>query len=202
METKFERIAKVLGGGLSRRQALVRIGGTLLGVLGLRGTSFAVDTGTCRGPQDEGRACTVPNPSVPGAVIDGHCQVVFVGGGLQTVCIVDSIVACTAADQCHVAGTRNPATGLCSNPTAPDGTPCNFAGATTGTNVAQCNAFCNKFTAASAFLRCRTTCLNCSSTDALCVNGQTATCCQAGTVCQSGTCVANGVCLTGTCVPA
>ena len=33
-------------------------------------------------------------------------------------------VTCTALDECHVAGTCDPATGACSNPNAADGTPC------------------------------------------------------------------------------
>jgi streptogramin lyase len=33
-------------------------------------------------------------------------------------------VVCTALDQCHVAGVCNPATGGCSEPAAPNGTPC------------------------------------------------------------------------------
>jgi hypothetical protein len=33
--------------------------------------------------------------------------------------------ACTAIDQCHMPGTCNPATGICSNPIKPDGTSCN-----------------------------------------------------------------------------
>jgi len=42
-----------------------------------------------------------------------------------------ALVTCTASDPCHVAGTCDPATGLCSNPSAPNGTLC------TGTN--KCN---------------------------------------------------------------
>jgi hypothetical protein len=34
-------------------------------------------------------------------------------------------VSCSPTDQCHVAGICNPATGICSNPTAPNGTACN-----------------------------------------------------------------------------
>src|SRR5439155_1041920 len=33
-------------------------------------------------------------------------------------------VACTALDECHQAGTCAPATGMCSNPPSPVGTPC------------------------------------------------------------------------------
>src|SRR5262245_28453006 len=36
-------------------------------------------------------------------------------------------VVCTALDQCHVAGTCDPARGACSNPTAADGAACDDA---------------------------------------------------------------------------
>src|SRR5207247_1518984 len=39
-------------------------------------------------------------------------------------CVGGSPVVCAASDQCHVAGTCNPATGACSNPAAADGTAC------------------------------------------------------------------------------
>ncbi len=40
-------------------------------------------------------------------------------------CTGSNPVVCTASDQCHVAGTCSPATGLCTNPNASDGTACN-----------------------------------------------------------------------------
>ena len=40
-------------------------------------------------------------------------------------------VTCTALDQCHIAGTCDPATGICSNPVAPDGTACDDGDACT-----------------------------------------------------------------------
>ncbi len=40
-------------------------------------------------------------------------------------CTGTNPVVCTPLDQCHNAGTCNPATGVCSNPTKPDGTNCN-----------------------------------------------------------------------------
>src|SRR5262249_20158299 len=61
-------------------------------------------------------------------------------------------VVCTGGDQCHVAGTCNPSTGACSNPTPiADGTACSDGNACTqndvctggvcaGTAVAQCTA--------------------------------------------------------------
>ena len=39
-------------------------------------------------------------------------------------CIGANPVICVASDACHVVGTCAPATGSCSNPAAPDGTPC------------------------------------------------------------------------------
>jgi uncharacterized repeat protein (TIGR01451 family) len=39
-------------------------------------------------------------------------------------CVAGPPVTCNALDQCHLPGTCNPATGQCSNPTAPDGTQC------------------------------------------------------------------------------
>src|SRR3989449_9827506 len=66
-------------------------------------------------------------------------------------CTGTNPVTCTAADQCHDAGTCDPATGACSNPAKPDGAACNDgdactqtdscrAGACTGTNPVVCAA--------------------------------------------------------------
>ncbi len=44
---------------------------------------------------------------------------------LDGMCSDGTGVICTALDDCHVAGECNPATGLCSNPVALDGTDCN-----------------------------------------------------------------------------
>src|SRR5205814_338882 len=60
-------------------------------------------------------------------------------------------VVCTALDQCHVAGSCDPHTGTCSNPSKPDGTTCSDgnactqsdscqAGACVGTNPVVCTA--------------------------------------------------------------
>jgi hypothetical protein len=42
-------------------------------------------------------------------------------------CVLLSTVACSALDQCHVVGTCNPGTGICSNPNKPDGQVCDDA---------------------------------------------------------------------------
>jgi hypothetical protein len=84
-------------------------------------------TGTCSNPsKDNGSACTDNNACTQ---IDA-CQ-----GG---VCTGANPVVCAASDQCHVAGTCDPATGQCSNPAADNGTACNDGHACTQTDI--CNA--------------------------------------------------------------
>lgn len=55
---------------------------------------------------DDGDACT----------LDDYCA--------AGRCIPSSTVQCTAKDNCHVAGTCDAATGLCDDPPAPEGSPC------------------------------------------------------------------------------
>ena len=78
------------------------------------------DAGTC---DPTSGACSDPAKANGTTCNDGNactqtdtCQAgVCTGGDPKT---------CTASDQCHVAGTCNPTTGNCSNPTAPNGTAC------------------------------------------------------------------------------
>ena len=77
-------------------------------------------TGACSNPAkvngspcNDGNACSVAD----------SCQ--------SGVCSAGSPVVCTASDLCHQAGTCAPATGTCSNPVAPDGTPCTDGNACT-----------------------------------------------------------------------
>jgi hypothetical protein len=77
---------------------------------------------TCDGAPDEvacddGDACTRIDTCVSGA------------------CIGTDPVPCAARDQCHTPGTCNPATGACSDPPAPDATPCNDTNACTRTDA-------------------------------------------------------------------
>src|SRR2546425_1273194 len=41
------------------------------------------------------------------------------------VCTGSNPVTCSASDQCHIAGTCDPGTGVCSNPAKTNGTACN-----------------------------------------------------------------------------
>ncbi len=50
-------------------------------------------------------------------------------------CVGANPVTCSASDQCHVAGSCDPASGTCSNPSANNGTPCNDGNACTQTDT-------------------------------------------------------------------
>lgn len=70
-------------------------------------------TGTCSNPAkadgstcSDGNACTQTDSCQTGA------------------CVGSNPVVCTALDECHDVGTCAPASGVCSNPNKPDGTPC------------------------------------------------------------------------------
>src|SRR5207249_1695696 len=83
-------------------------------------------TGACSNPAkpdgttcNDGNACTRTD----------SCQ--------AGVCTGTNPVVCATADQCHDAGTCNPATGACSNPAKPDGTACNDDNACTRTDSCQ-----------------------------------------------------------------
>ncbi|HSB20646.1 MAG TPA: hypothetical protein VLD85_11600 [Anaeromyxobacteraceae bacterium] len=70
-------------------------------------------TGACSSPaKPDGSACDDANLcTLADSCVAGACS-----GGTPT--------TCTPLDACHLAGTCDPATGVCSDPTAPDGTPC------------------------------------------------------------------------------
>jgi 6-phosphogluconolactonase (cycloisomerase 2 family) len=77
-------------------------------------------TGTCSNPAkadgaacNDGNACTRSDGCTAGA------------------CVGANPVVCAASDQCHDAGTCDPATGACSNPTRADGTSCDDGDACT-----------------------------------------------------------------------
>src|SRR5439155_473526 len=135
------------------------------------------------------------------------------------VCTGANPVTCTASDQCHVAGTCNPATGLCSNPNAADGAPCKIgrasrrentcqAGVCTGANPVTCTAS-DQCHVAGTCNAATGLCSNPNATDGTsCRDGSACTqtdTCQAG-VCTGAnpvTCTASDQChVAGTCNPA
>ncbi len=142
-------------------------------------------TGSCSNPAAaNGTACSDGNACTQ----TDACQ-----GGT---CTGSSAVTCAAQDSCHVAGTCDPTSGVCSNPTAPDGTACSgnnacdrtFAcasGVCTGSSPVVC--------AASDQCHVVGTCNPSSGT---CSNPVAAN----GTSCNDNNpCTQNDVCTSGTC---
>jgi hypothetical protein len=82
-------------------------------------------TGICTNPMLDGPSCNDGNACTQTDV----CQV--------GVCVGTNPVVCTASDQCHVAGTCDSLTGLCSNPAAADGTTCSDGSLCTQTDTCQ-----------------------------------------------------------------
>jgi hypothetical protein len=79
------------------------------------------DVGVC---SSQAGGCTTPNKADGTACNDGNactsgetCQSGVCGAPTST-------VVCAALDECHVAGTCNPASGTCSNPAKADNSPC------------------------------------------------------------------------------
>src|SRR5206468_4475837 len=70
-------------------------------------------TGACSNPaKPDGSACNDGNACTQ----TDTCE--------RGVCTGSNLVVCPAPDQCHDAGTCNPATGTCSTPVKPDGSAC------------------------------------------------------------------------------
>ena len=142
-------------------------------------------TGTCSNPaKTNGTACDDSNP----CTLTDTCQAGVCTGGSPKVC--------AAQDQCHAAGTCDPASGACSNPAQANGAPCSDgngctqtdtcqAGACTGSNPKTCPASdlchtagtCNPATG---------TCSNPAATNGTACNDANA-CTQTDT-CQAGVC--------------
>src|SRR5439155_756793 len=79
-------------------------------------------------PKPNGTGCNAPTARAPRPT----CQ--------AGACVGANPAVCTAADQCHTAGTCDPASGVCSNPAKPNGTSCNDANACTQSDTCQAGA--------------------------------------------------------------
>ena len=151
------------------------LAGTCNPASGLCSNPVAPDNTPC----SDGDACTRTDTCVGGA------------------CAGSNPVVCTASDACHLAGTCNPASGLCSNPVAPDSTPCNdsdpctrtdacVAGICSGSDPVVC-------TASDA---CHIAGV-CNPASGLCSNPRAPD----GTLCNDGNiCTVNDACSAGTCI--
>ncbi len=114
-------------------------------------------------------------------------------------CTGGNPVVCTASDQCHVAGSCNPTTGVCSNPVAPEGKACSDGNACTQTDTC-INGACNGANpvTCTALDQCHVA-GTCNSATGTCSNPNIAdgtTCndsdaCTQTDSCQSGACTGN-----------
>src|SRR5205814_597946 len=92
---------------------------------------------------DEGAAngtatsCCAPDCTFKSAGTACNSNACATGTCQSGVCIANNPVVCSASDQCHVAGTCDPATGHCSNPRTSKGTACNDGNACTQTDTCQ-----------------------------------------------------------------
>jgi cysteine-rich repeat protein len=131
-------------------------------------------------PCEEGDLCTA----------NDSCE-----GGI---CVSGQAVVCVASDQCHDAGICNPATGLCSDPAAANGTPCDDGTLCTATDSCQ-NGIC--VGADPVICTAPAPCLDagvCDPATGLCsdptASAEGSPCedgdlCTTGSTCQSGTCL-------------
>ena len=149
-------------------------------------TTATCTDGICRYPIAEGQACDDGDACTSDDVCnaDGICE-----GGTAT--------TCPTPDQCHLAGTCNPTSGECSNPSAPNGTTCSDGSACTDPDTCQ-EGVCTPGTSTvcTALDQCHDagvcdpatgTCSNPNKADgSACTDGNA--CTQTDT-CQGGTCV-------------
>ncbi len=112
-------------------------------------------------------------------------------------CTGSNPITCAALDQCHVAGSCDPSTGVCSNPAALDNTPCNDGNACHLDDTCQSGVCLPGST------------IQCAASDQCHVQGTcdpaTGTCSNPlafdGTACNDGnSCDINDTCLAGVCV--
>ena len=130
---------------------------------------------------DDGNACTSGDT----------CQAGVCTGGTETVC--------TALDQCHDAGTCDPATGVCSNPNAADGTGCDDGDACTQTDTYVSGAYVGANpVVCTAADQCHDVGA-CDAATGICSNPAktNGTPCDDGLFCTSGDTCQNGACTGG-----
>ena len=142
-------------------------------------------TGMCSNPvKPNGAACNDGNACT---LVD-TCQAGACSGGMPKVC--------TALDQCHVAGTCDPGTGVCSNPNKADGTTCTDGNACTTGDACQ-SGTCTSGTpkVCTALDQCHVAGA-CNTVTGLCSNPNKPN----GTSCNdSNACTQTDACQNGTC---
>jgi Concanavalin A-like lectin/glucanases superfamily/Beta-propeller repeat len=141
-------------------------------------------TGVCSNPpKANGTACNDGNACTTNDV----CTAGVCGGTPKT---------CTASDQCHDAGTCDPATGVCSNPSKANGTACNDGNACTLNDVCTNGTCSGTPKTCTASDQCHDA-GTCDPTTGVCSNPPK----QNGATCNDGNaCTQTDTCQSGTCV--
>jgi MYXO-CTERM domain-containing protein len=143
-------------------------------------------TGTCSNPtKPNGTACSDGNACTQGDT----CQ--------SGACVSGPPVMCTAMDTCHLAGTCDPMTGMCSNPAKPDGSTCDDGNACSQMDVCQGGVCVGEN---PVVCKAMDTCHDigvCSPMTGICSNPVKAD----GSKCDDGNaCTMSDTCMAGTCV--
>jgi hypothetical protein len=171
-------------------------------------TSVTEAAGECcsAGTCDDGNPCTVDacngdgtcshTAAANGASCSGTNQCEQAYTCQAGACIGSDPVVCSARDACHLAGTCDPASGACSNPTAANGTSCNDgnactqsdtceSGTCTGSSPVTCTAEDGCHTAGT-----------CDSMTGACTNpvATNGTSCSDGNACTQADTCENGTC--------
>ena len=143
-------------------------------------------TGVCSNPAlSNGTACNDGNA----CTLSDSCQ--------SGSCVGSNPVTCVAADQCHVAGVCNAASGVCSTPTAPNGTVCNDGNGCTQVDSCQLGVCAGSSpVVCTASDQCHTV-GSCNPSTGTCSNPAVSN----GTACNDGNaCTQSDSCQSGTCV--
>ncbi|MFQ5461498.1 MAG: cohesin domain-containing protein [Phycisphaerae bacterium] len=199
----------------------VRVEGTITVVPPFCNNAADCVDGTCSGGTNAGGACSsnaaclgggtcVDNPCTDNVCSAGSCSNPpnsnsCDDGNLCTtsdVCSGEtcggSPVVCLAVDQCHIAGTCDPATGSCDNPFASDTTPCDDGLACTQSDFCNGSGACigGSLVTCTALDQCHAVGV-CTEPDGVCTNPNQPD----GTTCTDGNpCTLPDVCSNGVCV--
>jgi hypothetical protein len=142
-------------------------------------------TGLCSNP---------PGPN--GTPCDDHNACTLTDTCQNGACTGGNPVVCTALDACHVAGVCDVATGLCSNPPAPNGTSCSDGNACTQTDTCQNGACTGGNPVVCAPLDQCHIAGTCNTNTGACTNPPAPD----GTPCSDGlACTVNDMCAGGVC---
>jgi RHS repeat-associated protein len=155
---------------------------------------------------DDGNPCTVDScngdgtcnhaPAADGASCAGTNECEQTYACQAGACVGANPVVCTASDACHVAGTCDPASGVCSNPAAANGTACNDGDACTQNDTCQSGTCSGSNPVACAPSDPCHTAGTCDSSTGTCSNpvAPDGTGCNDGNACTLADACQNGTC--------